>query len=177
VPIEASNDAWHDWCESREGQGIDRNAYNATWAGTTIRYYDWSISSTTGTIYNWPVNTSTGNYPYAWTPLITYTYTYGNNITTYANNDDGGEQWRDRERQSQQRATARVEAMSRAEKLLLEMLSQSQRERYRLVGEFEVMGSAGNLYRIKRGVAGNIEWIKPDGGVGVHEGNRPPILV
>jgi hypothetical protein len=35
-----------------------------------------------------------------------------------------------------------------------------------LTGEFEVMGSAGGLYRIRRGTSGNVDWIDHDGSVG-----------
>lgn len=136
-------------------------ASTVTYATTTatINWGDWSETIGTAT---------TGNYNFTWTPVTTYTYN---------NNTDDGERWDDAfavvragaEQQQQRRAilaAARVEATSRAESLLLEMLSQSQRERYQLLGEFEVMGSAGTLYRIKRGVSGNIEWVKPDGVVG-----------
>lgn len=136
-------------------------ASTVTYATTTatINWGDWSETIGTAT---------TGNYNFTWTPVTTYTYN---------NNTDDGERWDDAfavvragaEQQQQRRAilaAARVEATSRAESLLLEMLSQSQRERYQLLGEFEVMGSAGTLYRIKRGVSGNVEWVNSDGVVG-----------
>lgn len=66
----------------------------------------------------------------------------------------------------QERARSRAVANDRAEELLIELLNDQQRESYRLNGHFEIIGSAGNVYRIKRGTSGNIEWIKPDGHVG-----------
>lgn len=65
-----------------------------------------------------------------------------------------------------QRDISRTQAISRAEELLLSLLSENQRQQYRLTGIFEVIGSAGTLYRIERGTAGNIVWIKPDGEIG-----------
>jgi hypothetical protein len=72
----------------------------------------------------------------------------------------------EREERWRRNAAARVHANSRAEELLLAMLNEAQRRSYRLNGTFEVIGSHGNLYRIHRGKAGNVEWIKPDGKFG-----------
>jgi hypothetical protein len=70
------------------------------------------------------------------------------------------------EHEREERHQARIKAQSRAAELLLSLLPTDQRERYRLHGEFEIIGSAGNLYRIRRGSSGNIDWIEPDGAVG-----------
>jgi hypothetical protein len=64
------------------------------------------------------------------------------------------------------RTQARIVARERADELLLSMLSEPQRESYSLTGEFEVIGSAGGLYRIQRGNSGNVLWIEPGGQVG-----------
>jgi hypothetical protein len=68
--------------------------------------------------------------------------------------------------EQQQRSVVRTAACDRAVALLESMLSPDQMQRYRLTGAFEVIGSHGTLYRVNRGVSGNIEWIKPDGSVG-----------
>lgn len=64
------------------------------------------------------------------------------------------------------RSTARAIARDRADELLLSMLSEDQRQTYQLRGEFEVIGSAGGVYRIRRGTSGNVDWLEPDGRVG-----------
>jgi hypothetical protein len=46
------------------------------------------------------------------------------------------------------------------------LLDERQRETYRLTKVFEVIGSHGTLYRIHRGISGNVEWITPEGEVG-----------
>lgn len=88
----------------------------------------------------------------------------------------GRNQWIERERQ----AHTPNAAERRAEELLLSLLDARQLESYRLHGEFEVMGSAGGHYRIKRGTMGNIEWIRPDGQRGgtlcVHPTTRHGVL-
>jgi hypothetical protein len=61
---------------------------------------------------------------------------------------------------------ARTAARDRAVALLESMLGPEQVTHYRLHGTFEIIGSHGTLYRVCRGVSGNIEWIKPDGSVG-----------
>ena len=67
-------------------------------------------------------------------------------------------QHKDAERQRKQQL-----AEDRAEALLLSLLPEPERQRYRLQSYFEVIGSHGGHYRIKRGVAGNIDWLHPDG--------------
>ena len=63
----------------------------------------------------------------------------------------------------EERTRSRTAAIARGEELLLSMLDENQREAYRQDDMFAVIGSCGAVYRIHRGVAGNIEWIKPDG--------------
>lgn len=149
---------------------------------------DWNDAIT------WDPSTSTtgsgGNYTYNWTTGTTssntlYTY-YGDNDRGRLNNM--GDRYRytrwgtTREEmdalvtieaaadqvaaQRRDRADARFQAQARADELLESMLSPEQVQAYQLRGEFEVIGSRGTLYRIKRGTSGNIEWIKPDGSVG-----------
>lgn len=64
------------------------------------------------------------------------------------------------------RHSERRVAMNRAEELLLSLLSEEQQESYRHDQLFTVIGSHGTLYRIRYGVSGNIEWLRPDGEVG-----------
>lgn len=66
----------------------------------------------------------------------------------------------------EERARSRTEATDRATALLMTLLDERQRETYRESETFEVIGSHGTLYRIHRGVSGNVEWITPEGEVG-----------
>jgi hypothetical protein len=54
------------------------------------------------------------------------------------------------------------DAHERALALLRSWLSPSQLAMYDTHGHFEVMGSAGGLYRINKGVAGNVERLRND---------------
>lgn len=54
---------------------------------------------------------------------------------------------------------------ARARELLVSLLSPQQRESYERNEQFDVVGSLGNLYRIRRGSMGNIDWLTPDGKV------------
>jgi hypothetical protein len=67
-------------------------------------------------------------------------------------------EWRLVERDRAQQAVT-----ERAEALLCSLLSEPQRQAYRLHGTFEVIGSEGTVYRIHRGTAGNVEWRHLDG--------------
>ena len=62
--------------------------------------------------------------------------------------------------------SARRQAIDRAEELLLSLLTTEQRDAYRRDNMFLVIGSHGTVYRIRTGVAGNIEWLTPDGHLG-----------
>lgn len=147
----------------------------------------WTFHNTTNTTtYNWPVTLNA----YI-TTSSTMTYTVINNLQPIYTMDDihheghgggGGatdEQVRqaivapEREmrrlyaqREERHRREGRVEANSRAEELLLTMLSEDQAAELRRNDSFTVIGSAGGVYRIRRGVSGNVDWILPDGGVG-----------
>ena len=57
----------------------------------------------------------------------------------------------------------RAAVKERAEALLISLLPESEKQRYRHEGYFEVIGSHGGHYQIHRGVAGNITWMHPDG--------------
>lgn len=175
MPIEAG---WHEWCESAEGQGDDlvvnwRGPITLTTWPTTSNWYSWT-SNSTGT-YNWPVSSS------ATFNVTEYTNTFNNawRPMGYLTNDDGPTRSRNLDRiigdwarprriepdqvAIDQRTLAREAAKVVADHLLCSMLSEPQRQSWALQGYFEVIGSAGTLYRLHRGVAGNVEWIKPDG--------------
>lgn len=72
----------------------------------------------------------------------------------------------DLRRESRERAVVREAATVVAEELLSSVLTEDQRQSWRLNGYFEVIGSHGTLYRLHRGVSGNVEWVRPDGEVG-----------
>lgn len=168
-------DEWFDWCESAEGAGLDMPvvawggdvvAVGPTWPVTQNYYY---TTTTTSNNITWTSSSGTlnGGAVGGWVPLgyigaggmTASSATYGLATRVTPTPPEPPEA-------VQARATARTRAADRAEEFLVSMLSDRQKESYRLNGEFEVMGSAGNLYRIKRGKSGNIEWIKPDGKVG-----------
>jgi hypothetical protein len=121
--------------------------------------------------WNWSTSTATAATTNTWYDAVLrswYSLSYNNGVPLTYNTTINVYNTRIQQsrRRSEELAQARVRAQDRAEQFLLEMLSPSQRERYQLAGEFEVMGSAGNLYRIRRGISGNIDWIKPDGKFG-----------
>lgn len=134
--------------------------------GTSSNTTDYSITFNGGTVSN------------NWTTSNTYTLQnyWGNDVIndpwgpapapTWRLVDEGTGREVERVARSEARALARTAARDRADELLQSMLSEQQREAYRLTGEFEVMGSAGGVYRIRRGTSGNVDWIAPDGTVG-----------
>jgi hypothetical protein len=75
------------------------------------------------------------------------------------------EEWHHAERMrlaseaARERVRAREAAEAKAEALLLSVMPEDQKEPFQLNGYFEVIGSCGTIYRIHRGVAGNIQWL------------------
>jgi hypothetical protein len=69
----------------------------------------------------------------------------------------------------------RYAAEARATALLLSVLPEDQKEPYRLTGVFEIIGSRGGRYRIRRGVAGNIDWLDEHGNRGGSLCCHPPM--
>lgn len=65
------------------------------------------------------------------------------------------------ERDEQRRSRARVQ--DRAVELLRALLTPAQLAQYELDGAFEVVGSDGGRYRIRRGVSGNVRLLDPGG--------------
>lgn len=68
----------------------------------------------------------------------------------------------ERERQMEEHRRIRDEASDRARALLLALLDETQRASYEETSSFEVVGSAGNRYRINRGANGNVLWLDDD---------------
>lgn len=63
--------------------------------------------------------------------------------------------------EQEQRQAAYEVAAARATKLLLSLLSPAQQASYIRDRTFTVLGSAGGIYRIRPGSAGNVDWIDP----------------
>jgi hypothetical protein len=59
----------------------------------------------------------------------------------------------------QEERMQRQEAIRRSTELLESLLNDTQRESYCAHGHFDVVGSAGNIYRIEQGSNGNILWL------------------
>lgn len=68
----------------------------------------------------------------------------------------------ERDRQMEERLRIRDEASGRARELLLALLDDTQRASYEETSSFEIVGSAGNRYRINRGANGNVLWLDDD---------------
>jgi hypothetical protein len=69
--------------------------------------------------------------------------------------------WLMMEEQREQRRLARTRATDRATTILRELLTPQQRADFERDRAFQVVGSAGGLYRIRYGTAGNVEWWEP----------------
>lgn len=61
----------------------------------------------------------------------------------------------------EQRRTVRATARSRSEETLLSFLDEQQRADYLATGAFDVTGSAGGRYRIRKGSSGNVVYLDP----------------
>jgi hypothetical protein len=72
----------------------------------------------------------------------------------------------ERDWQATERNRRRDAAKAKAKALLISLLPEPEQERYSLHGYFEVIGSHGGHYLVRRGVAGNISWLGTDGGIG-----------
>jgi len=133
----------------------------------------WVPSSSTGTImtastdtttiwagWNSTYSTSTGTGAY-----LTTTWEAWNEQTerTYA---QAVEAQHEAQRREQERRAERHQAGARAEALLLELLTEEQAASYTGRGYFEVRGSAGGRYRIRRrSQAGNVDLMPETGEV------------
>lgn len=148
--------------------------YYTTGTETAAWRTTWNSTNTLTTTYNWYGSGGGGG-------------NYSNNSYTYGGGGGGGGTWHpvgyldgglmpapERERLAARQAVlgdparetrrvARETAHVVAEELLTSMLTEDQRQSWRLNGYFEVIGSHGTLYRLHRGIAGNVEWLTPDG--------------
>lgn len=61
-----------------------------------------------------------------------------------------------RQREAERYVEERNAALKRAEDLLVSMLNEQQKQQFELHGEFQVIGSKGGQYVIRRGYAGNV---------------------
>lgn len=136
----------------------------------------WVSTSATTATANW-ISTATSTYTYSYDMSINFTGAASNTIADWGYAQSAvalprtpvaAQTLTNRTLTEQaERQRARVAAVSRAEELLLTMLTVDQaadRERGR--DGFLVMGSAGGVYRIRPGTAGNVDWIQADGTVG-----------
>jgi hypothetical protein len=136
-----------------------------------------TVSYSTGTTTQWiPLTYSTAganvtlNLASPWT--ITVTSGSGYDYGSWANPQPTAEQLAEararraaEERAYEERCRARARVNERAEALLLSLLSDAQGRSYLELGWFEVRGSAGGLFRVsRRGQAGNVDELPPDGG-------------
>jgi hypothetical protein len=157
----------HDW---------GGNVINDDWEHQYVVSATWLTSTTTSDWWprenRWTSNNTSGSGGDGGWHVMTYNglpLTWGGGVTISDGGAGGGRAGPGAEAlraARDERAVARTAAQDRAAALLESMLPPEQVQRYRLVGSFEIIGSHGTLYRVNRGVAGNIEWIKPDGTVG-----------
>lgn len=132
--------------------------------------------------YVWPTFESSGTTTYTWTSnTVTFSSTYtvpcpydelyapGYNAPVIAEPGElvlpayNARLIAHAEAEHTTRAQRLQSAESRAEKLLRSMLTADQKAMLTAHGYFEVFGSAGNLYRINWGTAGNVDHIDHDG--------------
>lgn len=149
-------------CESAEGQGW--TSYATTSTGSW-NYY--TTSATTNLWSPWTSNgTLTNSTVLRWEGELVIPDWGRASIQMMAPTEYHDLDHEQREAEIALRRQERVTADHRGEELLLSLLDDNQREAYRLDGTFMIIGSCGTVYRIHRGTAGNIEWVKPDGEVG-----------
>lgn len=116
-------------------------------------YYSTTSSNATTTLWN--------EHDWTWSTTINFTTT-----NNYVLTPPAAEQVAAVRARREARSQSRVVARERADELLLSMLNPAQLESYLRCGEFDVVGSAGGRYRIRRGVSGNVDWLDNDGQVG-----------
>ena len=181
MPLYRPEDYWREYGRYRRFCASQDQWYNVTYSSSCTLPTRYTTNTWTTSDNWWPTinitassNTSTATWHYL---------TYNGNPLTYDHIEtpvyrtaeeraqDAAyaltqEQRRQRQHEQEQRAAERIVAHSRAIDLLVSLLPDDQVQRYRNQGVFEILGSHGTLYRIREGVSGNIEWIKPGGEVG-----------
>lgn len=169
------------WTQGWTGSSTVTFTMNTTvyFPTTTTGYYTTtpSVTMSTGTSNGWVSLGYIGDEGLATTPLYARpVYTMddvdgrqGNVQLTPQSDEEIARQeaaLEERLQASREAAVAREAAEERARELLLSLLPEDQKEPYRLTGVFEIIGSHGTRYRIRRGVAGNIDWLDAEGRVG-----------
>ena len=175
MPLPVPDEHWYRWTESLDGQGHRYSVPTTfTWTASENPHY-YGTSGTNATLYFFPrdwysTGSATTNMTARWTNVLVRPEYDAAVAEIEAVADDVAR--RDRlateALQRQARAASRTAAIARADALLASMLSGPQLDAWRLYGHFEVIGSAGTVYRLHRGVSGNVEWLRPDG----HPGGR-----
>lgn len=148
-------DGWHYLGDAGEDAVVEQ--WPRWWAPTS-----WLTSTTTSSALTTTYRVPTYTYTSSSTVDIHNIHLYEAGMLTEGQ-EVGHAAWLARNRE---RETARTSAESKAERLLMSFLNADQQAQYRQDKSFDVMGSAGNVYRIRRGSAGNVDWIRPDGSVG-----------
>lgn len=146
-------------------------------SATTGTYYTTTTTSSCGTSNGWVSLGYVGDEGFATSvvyaqPMYTMDDVYATPMQPVSDEDiERAQIERDadleqRRQAAREAAAAHEAAEERARELLLSLLPEDQKDPYRLTGVFEIIGSHGTRYRIRRGVAGNIDWLDADGHVG-----------
>lgn len=156
-------------CSDRQTGQLFCSCHTATTSASTLtitQTYNWTpiIYGTTG---NYATSGSTFPRSQIWITVTTggsYDYRSWNNQPTA---EQLAEQRRRRAAEAaeyEQRMARRMRAIARAEELLLSLLTEQQGRSYRELGWFELVGSAGGIFRInRRGQAGNVDELPAPG--------------
>lgn len=125
--------------------------YSQTGGWVDLGCYTGTFTSSTSNTPVWPTVTGSSTYAYTWnTTSLSYTiYDWGHIRDEIVNAAP-------RPLDAERRSAERISAYSRAEELLLSLLSPDQAESYSRSKSFIVQGSHGGRYRIAEGVSGNI---------------------
>lgn len=152
ITIEAgttSSQVWYEW----------ENPGSITYGGTTA-----GNSGTWGTWVDTDIRGNPGIPPRAWIPAQSLppapVETEEQRAQRLIREQQRREQWAAQEAERKKRLEA---ARIQAESLLDFVLSDIQRQSLKEEDWFLVVGKSGNIYRIRRGMAGNIDLVGPDG--------------
>jgi hypothetical protein len=148
---------------------------SATSGSTQWIYPTWTTGATMPVTQTTITNAGTGSALWmqdasgAWQPLpcaqvtITYSYNFSAWNQPTAEQLEARRRREDaRRREAGERMRRRAQVTARAEALLLSLLDEAQARAYTELGWFEVRGSAGGRFRIRRhGQAGNVDELEP----------------
>jgi len=135
--------------------------YSPTGGWVDLGYYTGTFTSSTSNSLVWPTTITNSSYAYTWnTTSLSYTvYDWGQGWVAEPERAEiraDIHQALDADLRAERRSAERISAHSRAEELLLSLLSPEQAESYSRSKSFIVQGSHGGRYRIAEGVSGNI---------------------